>query len=63
VPSLKLYRPVAGEPDAYRQLTPALTRPIRWELIALAPQLGAAGGEGGVRDLDGDGAGGLRRRT
>ena len=26
---------------------------------ALAPQLGAAGGEGGVRDLDGDGASGL----
>jgi thioredoxin reductase len=31
---VKLYRPVAGEPDAYPQLTPALTRPIRWELIA-----------------------------
>lgn len=31
---MKLYRPVAGEPDAYPQLTPALTRPIRWELIA-----------------------------
>lgn len=30
----KLYRPVAGEPDAYPQLTPALTHPIRWELIA-----------------------------
>lgn len=30
---VKLYRPVAGEPDAYPQLTPALTRPIRWELI------------------------------
>ncbi|WP_445528975.1 Tn3 family transposase [Streptomyces cyslabdanicus] len=30
----KLYRPVAGESDAYPQLTPALTRPIRWELIA-----------------------------
>ncbi|MEU4466306.1 hypothetical protein AB0G20_21885 [Streptomyces sp. NPDC024017] len=31
---VKLYRPVAGEPDAYPQRTPALTRPIRWELIA-----------------------------
>ncbi|MFD9574560.1 Tn3 family transposase [Streptomyces sp. NPDC059982] len=31
---VKLYRPLAGEPDAYPQLTPALTRPIRWELIA-----------------------------
>lgn len=31
---VKLYRPVAGEPDAYPKLTPALTRPIRWELIA-----------------------------
>ncbi|GGZ41539.1 hypothetical protein GCM10010344_02870 [Streptomyces bluensis] len=31
---VKLYRPVAGEPDAYPQLAPALTRPIRWELIA-----------------------------
>ncbi|MFH8753906.1 transposase [Streptomyces rimosus] len=31
---VKLYRPVAGEPDAYPQLTPALTRSIRWELIA-----------------------------
>ncbi|MEU1465881.1 Tn3 family transposase [Streptomyces sp. NPDC005727] len=30
----KLYRPVAGEPDAHPQLTPVLTRPIRWELIA-----------------------------
>ncbi|MFI6122650.1 transposase [Streptomyces sp. NPDC051064] len=30
---VKLYRPVAGEPDAYPHLTPALTRPIRWELI------------------------------
>ncbi|MEV0322691.1 Tn3 family transposase [Streptomyces sp. NPDC050658] len=30
---VKLYRPVVGEPDAYPQLTPALTRPIRWELI------------------------------
>lgn len=31
---VKLYRPVAGEPDAYPQLAPALTRPIGWELIA-----------------------------
>ncbi|MEV7258271.1 Tn3 family transposase [Streptomyces sp. NPDC093937] len=31
---VKLSRPVAGDPDAYPQLTPALTRPIRWELIA-----------------------------
>ncbi|MEU9298733.1 Tn3 family transposase [Streptomyces sp. NPDC048266] len=30
---VKLYRPVAGEPDAYPNLTPALTRPIRWELV------------------------------
>jgi TnpA family transposase len=31
---IKLYRPAAGEPDAYPGLTPALTRPIRWDLIA-----------------------------
>lgn len=31
---VKLYRPVAGEADAYPRLTPALTSPIRWELIA-----------------------------
>ena len=31
---IRLYRPAAGEPDAYPGLTPALTRPIRWELIA-----------------------------
>jgi len=31
---IKLYRPAAGEPDAYPGLTSALTRPIRWELIA-----------------------------
>lgn len=30
----KLYRPAAGEPDAYPALTPALTRPIRWDIIA-----------------------------
>jgi TnpA family transposase len=31
---VNLYRPGAGEPDAYPQLRPALTRPIRWDLIA-----------------------------
>lgn len=31
---VKLYRPAAGEPDAYPQLAPALTRPIRWDVIA-----------------------------
>ena len=30
---VKLYRPGPGEPDAYPALAPALTRPIRWELI------------------------------
>ena len=30
---MKLYRPVAGEPDAWPQLAPALTRPIRWDRI------------------------------
>lgn len=30
---VKLDRPVAGEPDAYPQFTPALTRPFRWEFI------------------------------
>ncbi|MGH3518504.1 MAG: Tn3 family transposase [Haloechinothrix sp.] len=30
---VRLYRPVAGQPDAYPQLTPALTRPIRWDLV------------------------------
>jgi len=29
----KLYRPEAGQPDAYPQLQPVLTRPIRWDLI------------------------------
>jgi TnpA family transposase len=29
----KLYRPEAGQPDAYSHLQPVLTRPIRWELI------------------------------
>ena len=31
---VKLYRAAAGEPAAYPHLAPALTRPIRWELIA-----------------------------
>ena len=30
----RLYRPRAGEPDAYPRLAPALTRPIRWGIIA-----------------------------
>lgn len=30
----KLYRPAAGEPDLWPGLKPAMTRPIRWELIA-----------------------------
>ncbi len=30
---MRLYRPAAGEPDAYPQLGPALTRTIRWSLI------------------------------
>ena len=29
----RLYRPRAGEPDAYPRLTPALTRPIRWGIV------------------------------
>jgi TnpA family transposase len=29
----KLYRPTAGEPDAYPRLGPVLTRPINWDLI------------------------------
>ncbi len=29
----KLYRPEAGAPDAYPNLQPVLTRPIKWELI------------------------------
>ncbi len=31
---VKLCRPAADEPDAYPRLGPALTRPIRWDLIA-----------------------------
>ncbi|TIH32270.1 Tn3 family transposase [Subtercola vilae] len=30
---VRLYRPATGQPDAFPQLTPALTRPIRWDLI------------------------------
>lgn len=29
----KLYRPFAGQPDAYPNLQPILTRPINWDLI------------------------------
>ena len=29
----KLYRPETGHPDAYPNLQPVLTRPIKWELI------------------------------
>src|ERR1700693_2391423 len=29
----RLYRPVAGEPDAYSGLRPVLSRPIDWDLI------------------------------
>jgi TnpA family transposase len=32
--SQKLYRPVAGQPDAYPRLRPVLSRPIDWKLIA-----------------------------
>lgn len=31
---VKLYRPDTGQPDTYPQLAPALTRPIRWDIIA-----------------------------
>lgn len=31
--TVKLYRPVTGEPDVFPNLGPALTRPIRWEII------------------------------
>ena len=30
---VRLYRPVAGQADAFPNLTPALTRPIRWDLV------------------------------
>lgn len=29
----KLYRPHAGQPDAYPNLEPVMTRPINWDLI------------------------------
>jgi len=32
--TVKLYRPGAGDPDAYPRLQAALTRPIRWDVIA-----------------------------
>jgi TnpA family transposase len=32
--AVKLYRPNAGAPDAFPRLKPALTRPIRWDVIA-----------------------------
>ncbi|MFZ0158952.1 MAG: Tn3 family transposase [Kineosporiaceae bacterium] len=31
---VRLYRPASGKPDAYPRLTAALTRPIRWDVIA-----------------------------
>jgi TnpA family transposase len=31
---VRLYRPAAGDPGAYPNLTPALTRPINWDVIA-----------------------------
>ena len=31
---MRLYRPAAGDPGAYPRLAPALTRPIRWDIIA-----------------------------
>ena len=30
----RLYRPAAGDPGAWPRLEPALTRPIRWDLVA-----------------------------
>nr|WP_308203826.1 Tn3 family transposase [Frankia gtarii] len=30
----RLYRPAAGEPDAYPRLGPAMTRPIRWDIVS-----------------------------
>lgn len=33
LPRQKLYRPTTGQPDAYPNLQPILTRPIKWELI------------------------------
>ena len=34
ISKVKLYLPATGEPNAYPRLTPALTRPIRWDVIA-----------------------------
>jgi TnpA family transposase len=31
---VRLYRPHTGEPDRFPNLTPAMTRPIRWDLVA-----------------------------
>jgi TnpA family transposase len=31
---VRLYRPAGGEPDTYPRLMPALSRPIRWDIIA-----------------------------
>ena len=31
--SQKLYRPETGQPDAYPNLQPVLTRPVKWDLI------------------------------
>ena len=31
---VRLHRQAAGEPDVYRRLAPALTRPIRWDIVA-----------------------------
>ena len=30
---VRLYRPTTGQPEAYARLAPALTRPIRWDLV------------------------------
>jgi hypothetical protein len=61
---VKLYRPRAGEPDAYPLLQPALTRPVRWDLIeqqydpmvkyATAIRLGTASTEAILRRFTGD---------
>jgi TnpA family transposase len=34
LPHQKLYRPAAGQPDAFPGLAPILTRPINWDVIA-----------------------------
>jgi len=33
ISKVRLYRPRAGDPDAYPRLTAALTRPIRWDIV------------------------------